>query len=103
MDGEDIFWGFIGGIIILLLIGSLFGLLYVDFYVEPIREDTAQRTCVEKGHETFITYTATLLSKHVRALYCGTYEQRMIKEGKIDAYQNTGDEKGTFVVKGIAV
>ena len=99
MDTGDKIFCSVMGIIILVCVWLFSSMIYTGLYLDPIREDIAQRACVESGHETFITYTTTLYSKYVRALYCGTYEERMIKEGNIDAYQNTGDEKGTFVVK----
>ena len=103
METEEKVACWIGGFCLLFLVLLFGSRVYVDYYLDPIREDIAQKSCVESGHETFITYTTTIFSKYIRALYCGTYEQRMIKEGKIDAYQNTGDEKGTFVVKGSTV
>ena len=92
--------GFIGVTFFLLLFG--FVVIYSTVmvaYLDPIREDKAQKMCVDSGFDTFIRWQSKMFTTEVLALYCGTYEQRMIREGRIDAYQNTGDEKGTFVIK----
>ena len=89
-------------------VGIIFAVSFVIFifsfvvnavFYFPVIQNNAQNICVDADFETFIDYSIFPYSTSPRALYCGTYEQRMIKEGKIDAYQNTGDEKGTFVIK----
>ncbi len=99
MDMEDWIWA---GVVITIISFIGFLVIYaiiVGTYLNPIREDKAQRMCVESGFDTFIRWESKIFTTEFLALYCGTYEQRMIREGRIDAYQNTGDEKGTFVIK----
>ncbi len=88
------------GILVLGFVVFLIGYGFIVLtYLDPIRDNKAQLACVDSGFETFITYKSKIFTTDILALYCGNYEQRMIKEGRIDAYQNTGDEKGTFVIK----
>ena len=81
--------------------GSVLGLIVLfgiinGFWIGPIAKDNAQRDCVNMGYESFIDYTFLPFSTKPKALYCGTYEQRMIKEGRITAYQ-TGNN-GTMII-----
>ncbi len=99
MDTEDKIGYSILGVIVSILLWGLISAIYAGVYLDPIRNDIAQISCVESGFETYIYFTTTIYSTELKALFCGTYEERMIREGHIDAYQNTGDEKGTFVVK----
>ncbi len=90
IDGEDIFaYGFV--LVISIAVLSLVGLAIHSIWVSPIIGDNAQNSCVDSGFETFISYTQYPFSKEPRALYCGSYEQRMIKEGKIRAYTTSNN------------
>ena len=54
--------------------------------LDNIAEDKALRDCRFMGYETFITYTRTFLSSKPIGLVCGTLKERMIYEGRINAY-----------------
>lgn len=98
MDLDDI-GEFIVILICLFFIIVMVYVIIIFGYLNPIRSDKAQTSCVNSGFETFIYFRSKIFTTDILALYCGTYEQRMIREQKIDAYQNTGDEKGTFIIK----
>ena len=90
MDGEDVFaYGFVIAIFMgALLVG---GFIVHGIWVSPMIGDNAQSSCVNSGFETFISYTQYPFSKQPKALYCGSYEERMIKEGKIRAYTTSNN------------
>ncbi len=90
MDGDDIFaYGFV--VVVVLSAVVISGFFIHSVWISPIIEDNAQNSCVNSGFETFISYTQYPFSKEPRALYCGSYEERMIKEGKIRAYTTSNN------------
>ena len=62
----------------------------------PIAQNNAQIICVSQGYETYIDYSWIPYTTTPMALYCGTYEQRMIQEGKITAY--TTDKNSSIII-----
>lgn len=90
MDGDDIFAYGVG---IAIFLGALLagGFIVHSIWISPMIEDNAQNSCVNSGFETFISYTQYPFSDQARALYCGSYEERMIKEGKIRAYTTSNN------------
>ena len=62
----------------------------------PISLDKAQIECESKGFDTFIDYILVVYSSKPIGLYCGTYEQRMIREGKITAYST--DRNNSIII-----
>lgn len=79
---------------VVLLLSIVLGVglaIYNVEFIYPVASDNAHNTCVERGYETFISYSFLAFSSRPMALYCGTAEQRMIYEGKIIAYKTNGN------------
>ena len=67
-------------------------------YTHMIADNEAQTICVNKGYETFVSYTKfPLFGVTPRALVCGSLTQRMIYEGKVIAYNVNGNKSMIFL------
>ena len=71
-------------VIIIPIIGIIAFLVHAN--LDNIAEGKALRECRFEGYETFIMYTRTFLSSKPIGLVCGTLKERMIYEGRINAY-----------------